>query len=184
MRSSDLTHRISLQRVTESRDSFGDPVASWSELGQVWAAIEWAGGGESLQADRQYAEVPAAIDVRRSTTTMSVREKDRAMVPAGATKLRSLISSTSTTMVIEPDGIFPPENEFVVRINRELALVTAGSGTTASPYTISRGKYGTTPALHKSGTSVIHMQPLDIVSVTPSRYSMRLQAVRGEVRST
>lgn len=184
MRASDLAHRISLQRVTESRDSFGDPIASWSELAQVWASIEWSGGNESLQADRQYAEVPIVLEVRRSATTMSVREKDRAMVPAGATKLRSLISSTSTSMVVEPDGIFPPENEFVVRIDSELALITAGSGTTGVPYTISRGKYGTTPALHKSGTAVIHMQPLDVVGVTPSRYTMRLQAVRGEVRST
>lgn len=184
MRAGEMTHRILLQRATETQDTFGDPVRTWSEIGQVWAKVDYGSGGETDQGDRQFAEVPVALEVRRSSDTMALREKDRALIPAGATTLRSYINSTTGAMVVNSAGVFPPENEFIVRVDSELMVVSAGSGSTASPYTITRARFGTTAAAHTSDTKVVHMQPVDLIGVTPSRYSMRCAGIRSEVRST
>ena len=184
MRSGDLTHRIALQRGTETRNSFGEPIAVWSDLSQVWAKIEWGGGSEGFAGDREYPGVPATISVRRSTDVMSLREKDRAFVPMAATKLRNAIgNSTATTMVLDAPGAFPPGTDFIVRVGSELVQVTAGAGTVASPYTITRGVYGTTAARHAAGDSAQHVVALDIVSVFHKPHSIELGAVRNEGRA-
>ena len=184
MRASDLTHRIVLQRPTETRDAFGDPVQTWTQLGQVWAGIDWRSGGESLQGERAYAEVPVSIKVRRSTDTVSLREKDRALVQFGGTSLKTALgTSTGTSVVVTTPGVFPPENEFCVRVGTELMLVASGAGTSASPYVVTRGAYGTTASVHQAGVAVLHMVPLDIVATSLERSAVELTGVRGEVRT-
>lgn len=183
MRAGDLTHRVLIQRGTESRDTFGEPIVSWSDLGQVWAQVEWQHGSESLQGDRRYSDPVATVRVRRSTATMSLREKDRVLVPMGATTLRDAISAAGTSLVLENAAVMPPFADFVVRVGAELMIVSAGAGTVASPYTVTRGAYGTTAVKHAAGVSAIHMAPVDIESVIATPYSMEMRGTRGEVRT-
>ena len=179
-----MSERIVLQRATEARDSFGEPIKTWGNLAQVWAAVEWQSGSEAFQADREYAEVPVELRVRRSTTTMSLREKDRALVASGVTEVKTTLgTSTGTSLVVNTPGVFPPENEFCVRIGSELLLVASGAGTVASPFVVSRGAYGTTADTHMAGQSVIHMIPLDVVGVSKTKAMLNVTTVRGEVRT-
>lgn len=183
MRSGDLTHRLVLQRGTESRDSFGEPIATWTNLATVWAQVEYVAGSEGFDADRDRTEVPATIRLRRSSDTMSLRAKDRALVPTSATTLRNaLTSSTGTALVLEEPGVCPPDADFVLRIGQELVQVTAGAGTVASPYTITRGAYGTTAKRQQAGTSAQVMVHMDIESVVQHQHSIELTAVRSEER--
>lgn len=184
MKAGDLDTRVVLQRATEARDSFGDPIATWTELSSVWANVDWTSGNEGKGGDREYPEIPVRLEVRRSTETMSLREKDRALVPLGATKLRvSLSSTTGTTMVVDTPGVFPPEGGFCVRADTELMLVSSGAGSTSSPYVVARGSYGTTAARHEAGRAVLHMVPLDIVSTAHvTRAVLAISAVRTEVQ--
>ena len=181
MRSSDLKDRIVLQRSTETRDSFGSPVPSWSTLAHVWAEIVWMPGVEAFQGDRDYAATPVTVRMRRSSDTMAVREKDRALVPLGATRLAEHLGAAETAVDVEDAGVFPPENEFAVRIGSEILLVASKSGNTL---TVTRAGHGSTASQHNPGSAVIHMVPLDIVSVARNRSSLELTAVRGEVRTT
>ena len=73
MRSSDLTHRVIVQRFTEARNSFGEPIETWTNFSTPWASIEYATGSEGYEADRERSEVPATVKLRRSSATMSLR---------------------------------------------------------------------------------------------------------------
>lgn len=180
MRSSDLTRRVALLRSTEARDSFGQPIPTWTVLAQVWASIEWLPGNEAFRGDREYAEVPGTVKIRRSDTVVSVREKDRVLMPGGATTLREVLATTTDTSVVVDNGaVFPPENEFAVRVGAELMLVSTKSGGTL---TVTRGAFGTTAAKHRPGAAVILMMPADIVSVAIAKAEIALTVQRSEVR--
>jgi len=183
MRASDLTHRVALQRNTASRDSFGEAVPSWSNLVTVWAKIEWGGGGESFQGERDYAGTPIKITVRRSTDTMSLHEGDRVMVPLGYTRLTEMMSVADTTLVVNDPAVFYPTDEATVRISDEFVKLASGSGTAADPYVVSRSQFGTSATIHESDTSAIQIVPLEVLSVTPSRYALEISAVKEEVRT-
>ena len=180
MRASELTHRVIIQRATEARDTMGHPVQTWTTLATVWAGIEWTPGAEGFSGDRDYSEVPVTVKIRRSSDTVSVREKDRVLVPLGVTTLQEMSVAADTSLVVVDAGVFPPENEFAVRIKDEVAVITATSSNTL---TATRGAFGTTAAIHKPGASVIHLVPLDIVASPPTgRREITLTCVRSEVR--
>ena len=175
-----MTHRIVLQRVTETQNTFGEPIKAWTTLAQVWAGIDWRSGAETFQGDRDYAEVPVMVKIRRASNTMGVREKDRALVPSLATTVLSEhITAAETAIDVDDASVFPPENDFCVRIGSELLLVTSKSGNTL---TATRGVYGSTASVHAPGQTVIHLVPLDIESTAPSRYDIALTATRSEMR--
>ncbi len=177
-----MRHRIVLQRATEARDTFGQPIPTWTTLAEVWAAVEWQGGAEAFQGDRDYAEVPSTVTIRRSSDVMSLREKDRALVPNGAvTTLREVLATTADTSVVIEKDVVPPDGEFVVRIGSELCAVTSTATTTL---TVTRGAFGTTAVRHYPGASVIVLAPCDIVAVRAGKYDMSLSVVRSEVRLT
>lgn len=183
MRAGDLTHRVVLQRGTETSDSFGAGVMTWTNLATVWAKLEWLPGSESLHGDRDHADVPVRIMLRRGSNTISLRERDRVLVAQGATQITTTLSKTATSLVVNTPGVFPPDADFTLRIGDELVKVTAGAGTSASPYTISRASYGTAAAVHEAGKSAVHMLSLDIESVTPvSPQTIELTASRSSMR--
>lgn len=177
-----MRDRVALQRVTETQNSFGEPIPSWSDLVQVWAEVEWASGSEAVSGNREYAEVPVLVRVRRSSATMGLREKDRVLVPQAATKLSQVLPAAGTTMTVNSAGVFPPEGAFVVRVGSELILCSSISG---SAVTVARAQFGTTAAAHRPGTSVLHMEPVDIVSAAASndRAMFELTCVRAEIAS-
>lgn len=70
---------------------------------------------------------------------------------SASTTLGSSIISTATTLTVGSGTGFPSDGNFRVRIDDEIVLVTAVSGTT---WTISRGSDGTTPGNHSSAAPV------------------------------
>ena len=182
MRASDLTHRIYLQRATESQTATGYPQKTWGTLQHVWASVEMPTGKEFFTGDRDLSEVPALIRIRRSNDVMSLRAKDRALIPSAYTTLKELIATTSDTSVVVVDDVFPPDNPFVIQVGSELMYVSSLSTTTL---TVARGAYGTTAERHNPGASVRMMDHYDIESVVHGKYEMQLSGVRrDEVAST
>lgn len=64
MRAGELRHRITLQRATEARDSFGQAVKTWSDVATVWASVEPLRGREFLDARQLQREISAHITIR------------------------------------------------------------------------------------------------------------------------
>jgi len=70
------------------------------------------------------------------------------------TTLAAAIAAADTTITVSSAAGFPSQPQFRIRIDNELLLVTAVSGTT---WTVQRGVEGTTAAAHASGATVTHV---------------------------
>jgi len=70
-----LRHRVTIQSVTETRDtSTGAIATSWADVATVWAAVEPLSGREFLAAQANQAEVVARILIRyRDDVTAKMR---------------------------------------------------------------------------------------------------------------
>ena len=66
----------------------------------------------------------------------------------------AITTTTATSCTVTDASSFPTSGNFRIKIDGELLLVTAASGTT---FTITRGIENTTAATHASGADVIHL---------------------------
>jgi SPP1 family predicted phage head-tail adaptor len=64
MRAGTLRHRITIQEVTETPDSAGEPTESWSAFKTVWASVEPLRGRELLRAQQIHADASYKITIR------------------------------------------------------------------------------------------------------------------------
>lgn len=63
-RAGDLRHRVTLDTLTETADSFGQPIQSWTSSGPYWAAIRPASGREVEIGKQLEAQVSHVITMR------------------------------------------------------------------------------------------------------------------------
>jgi SPP1 family predicted phage head-tail adaptor len=63
-RAGQLRHRLNLQAATETRDSFGGVVLTWSTIATVWGSIEPLSGRELFAAQQVNALISARIRIR------------------------------------------------------------------------------------------------------------------------
>lgn len=64
MKAGRLRHRLRLEAVTDSVDSFGGVVKTFAQVAEVPASIESVSGREYLSADRDLADVTVKIHIR------------------------------------------------------------------------------------------------------------------------
>lgn len=57
-------HYISIQDPTETRDSYGEPVLSWSTYHNAWASIEPLKGTEYWLSQQVNAEITSKVTIR------------------------------------------------------------------------------------------------------------------------
>lgn len=78
MRASNLDRSIIIQRATDARDSFNNPVAvSWNDLIRVRASKKDISDGERIAAQEVGADITMRFQVRWSRTIATVTPKDR-----------------------------------------------------------------------------------------------------------
>ena len=61
---SDLTHRITIQAITEASDGAGGFTASWADFTQAWCSIRPLKGYERFQAGQKETPVTHKIKMR------------------------------------------------------------------------------------------------------------------------
>lgn len=59
-----LRHRITIQKYTATRDSFGADVEDWTDIANVWASITPVSGKEYYAAQQINAEITTKITIR------------------------------------------------------------------------------------------------------------------------
>jgi SPP1 family predicted phage head-tail adaptor len=59
-----LRHRLALEAPSRVADGGGGAVLGWTELAQLWGAVESPSGGERVGADRVAGERQAVITIR------------------------------------------------------------------------------------------------------------------------
>lgn len=79
MRAGKLDRRIVLQRFTETRDEYNEPVQTWATLATRWASYEPLSDGEKFSASETAAEASARFVIRYSTAVRDLNPKDRLM---------------------------------------------------------------------------------------------------------
>ena len=57
-------HRVTIQRVTETKDADGGYVKTWADLATVWAEIRGVGGREYFDKDVVTSEVSCVFIIR------------------------------------------------------------------------------------------------------------------------
>lgn len=92
-----------------------------------------------------------AIDNPSSTSVAEVLTQERPSMTI-ATTLTADPGSSGTTLAITSAARFPTTQNYKVRVENEIMLVTGGAGTTS--WTVIRGIDGTTAATHASGVTV------------------------------
>jgi SPP1 family predicted phage head-tail adaptor len=65
-----LNQRIIIQNYSETQNSFGEVVRSYSTLYTRWAQVKPTGGSESIQADEKVASRIAEFTIRMQGTTI------------------------------------------------------------------------------------------------------------------
>ena len=74
MRAGRLRHRVKLQSVSETPDSYGERTETWATYATVWASIRPVSGREVVEATQVGGEVQTLIEIRYNS---SVTVKDR-----------------------------------------------------------------------------------------------------------
>lgn len=71
-----LDRRITIQTPTETQDSYGEPVITWSDLTTVWASVTPSSSqtGEQFEADQVHAQRASVFRIRFNR---NVTEKHR-----------------------------------------------------------------------------------------------------------
>lgn len=77
MEAGKLDRRITLQRVTITRDEYNAPVETWADLTTVWASYEPVSDGERFRAGERAAEISARFQIRYSSAVKDVTPVDR-----------------------------------------------------------------------------------------------------------
>lgn len=98
-----LDKRVSIQRRSSTKDSYGQEIDSWTTIAQVWAQVKPLGGKERM---RSTAMVVESI----LTHTVTVRYSESLMPPLEADAWRILYGSRllniSTSRDVEEDRRF------------------------------------------------------------------------------
>lgn len=123
------------------------------------AAITYSGTWSAVQTDKDY------VTAGKYKSTSTLNDYTEFTIPAtfpggvialslignpnGQTALSSAITSTSaTSAAMGTRTPFPTSGQFVILVDSEQMLVTAGNGTGAGTFTVTRGYNGTTAATH------------------------------------
>lgn len=64
MRAGELRERVTLQRKSVTRDSYGAEVITWTDIATVWASVAPLRGREFLEQRRDGNEVTTRITLR------------------------------------------------------------------------------------------------------------------------
>jgi SPP1 family predicted phage head-tail adaptor len=64
MQAGKLRHRLTLEQSTDTNNTRGEPIPTWSTVAYVWAAIRPNSGREGLAADQMYSSATHRISIR------------------------------------------------------------------------------------------------------------------------
>lgn len=77
MQAGKLDRRVVLQRFTETRDEYNEPVQTWATLATRSASFEPLSDGERLRSGQVGATATARFVIRYSTAVADLDAKDR-----------------------------------------------------------------------------------------------------------
>lgn len=105
MRAGELDRRVQLQTREETDDEAGEPVVTWTDFAQVWAAVEPQSGSEFVTEAQPHAVGTVRIRIRYLA---GVQEKMRAVydgVPYDIKSVRNIDEQRKEMYLIATKGM-------------------------------------------------------------------------------
>jgi head-tail adaptor len=82
MQAGKLDRKISIERRTDTRDSYGQPIAAWSRIGVTrWASKVPVGGTERFGSEQFIGREQNTFEVRWTTDLADLNPMDRIVYP-------------------------------------------------------------------------------------------------------
>jgi SPP1 family predicted phage head-tail adaptor len=105
MQGGELDRRIIIQDKTETRDSYGQPIPSWSQVGKVrWANYRPIRGTERFVSEQFLAREQVEFQVRWTTDLADLSPMDRVVYPVPAVGETPTDSETYEIMAVHEFG--------------------------------------------------------------------------------
>ena len=101
MGSGSLRDRITVQRLVDGADDYGNTVDAWADHLTVWADVMERLGGEKMRAGVPQSERMATIRFRRSTAAAGVTEADRIVCRGQVWNIRSIAAVGNKNAMLE-----------------------------------------------------------------------------------
>jgi len=87
-----LRKKITIQSVTESKDSYGQPIEAWSTYAIRYADVVPTSGREYVAAQQRYAEEITLLRIRYDSTTKDITPKMRVKYGTRTLNIESAIN--------------------------------------------------------------------------------------------
>ncbi len=73
MRAGTLNERITLQRMAEGQDAWGQPLEGWVDVARLWANVRFLSGVEAIKSGAETATATASVRIRKRDVTTAHR---------------------------------------------------------------------------------------------------------------
>jgi len=159
-----LRHRVDLQSSTAAANVYGEEVETWVTDSVIFASVAPLIGKELTDAQSVVANTSHKVFVRYKSAK-NISTQQRFLIPRQVGSLGASIDDDGATVSItvsDADDI-SDLGDFIIRIDSENMIVTAGQGTTT--WTVTRGAFGTTGATHANGATVTKLVALEIKTI-------------------
>lgn len=77
MKAGRLDQRIKIQRNSSTQNEYGEEIAGWSDLANIWAEVRPASGNESFTENQFLAKADTTFRIRWSNVTKTITALDR-----------------------------------------------------------------------------------------------------------
>ena len=102
-------HKIVVQQVTESTDSAGEPIKTWSDYIERKARIVPMGGREAFRYQQHFSERTSIFKTRFDSKTIQIDTKMRIVFNSRNFDIKSVINENEInreiTIICDEDGI-------------------------------------------------------------------------------
>lgn len=92
MRGGTLRHPVRVERATETRNDFGEPIKTWTLLANTRAAIEPLRGSERMIAMQVQSDVTNKITLRWHSAIAELGTKDRIVLGSKQFDIKSVMN--------------------------------------------------------------------------------------------
>ena len=92
---------VTLERSTSEQDAYGEEIATWSSIGQEYAAVYYGRGDERRQAAMQQGSQAATFGLLANPVTRGLTTRDRIQHGGEPWDIQGISPDTPTTGDIE-----------------------------------------------------------------------------------
>lgn len=115
MRAGPMRHKVTIQEVTETQDSYGQASESWATFATRWASIEPIAGREYFASRTENSEADVRIRLRWDRALVALTTKHRVLYTL---PLLDESPETSQTRIFDIEAILNMRER-----NREIVLM-------------------------------------------------------------